>query len=316
MDNQDQPDIQPLQLYSLPDAGDPITYSQVVGLIGDAQRNMTEQMSVQKNSISSANFVTGVQGWTIDSQGNVEFNNGTFRGSITGSSINIPNATNPLFSVTSAGVLTAQNAIIVGVKMYTDLENSARFQSATGGTGTVTFNTVGAQLNTTVVGIGFSSIKWFTTPNSTITNGLKFFATVSVSATVTNTASAYIGVNAITVTSTGHTFTGNHIGFKILINSTSAILYATQATGGVETATMLTTVIASGVLDLYLVVNPTSVNYYYRDYAPLTDASWVKTTVNTTPTSGFSQGIVQVSLSNENTSTAAVFGVTAMGVER
>jgi hypothetical protein len=41
------------------------------------------QGSLVINWLQSANFVTGVSGWQIRKDGNVEFNNGTFRGSIT-----------------------------------------------------------------------------------------------------------------------------------------------------------------------------------------------------------------------------------------
>lgn len=41
------------------------------------------QGSLVRNWLQSANFVTGVSGWQIRKDGNVEFNNGTFRGSIT-----------------------------------------------------------------------------------------------------------------------------------------------------------------------------------------------------------------------------------------
>lgn len=41
------------------------------------------QGSLVRNWLQSQNFVTGVSGWQIRKDGNVEFNNGTFRGSIT-----------------------------------------------------------------------------------------------------------------------------------------------------------------------------------------------------------------------------------------
>ena len=44
-------------------------------------------MRVKSGNIQSGNFVTGSQGWQIDSAGNSEFNNGTFRGTLSASVI-------------------------------------------------------------------------------------------------------------------------------------------------------------------------------------------------------------------------------------
>lgn len=50
-------------------------------------------IKIIKRALQSFNYVTGISGWKIDADGNVEFNNGTFRGTLEASSINIPNAT-------------------------------------------------------------------------------------------------------------------------------------------------------------------------------------------------------------------------------
>ena len=51
--------------------------------IADLNANKITAGSMQVGSyIQSSNFVTGVQGWKIDSSGNVEFGNGTFRGTL------------------------------------------------------------------------------------------------------------------------------------------------------------------------------------------------------------------------------------------
>lgn len=42
---------------------------------------------LRRPAIQSPNFVTGVSGWTINADGTVEFNNGTFRGTVTAATI-------------------------------------------------------------------------------------------------------------------------------------------------------------------------------------------------------------------------------------
>jgi len=63
------------------------------GVFGAFDKTTGVEFKVDKVSglsyIQSRNFVTGVSGWRIDSNGNVEFGSGTFRGSITGSSLTI-----------------------------------------------------------------------------------------------------------------------------------------------------------------------------------------------------------------------------------
>lgn len=43
--------------------------------------------ALRRPAIQSPNFVTGVSGWTINADGSVEFNNGTFRGTVTAGTI-------------------------------------------------------------------------------------------------------------------------------------------------------------------------------------------------------------------------------------
>ncbi len=50
---------------------------------------MIRQLIVQDGYLRSGNFVSGVSGWQINADGDVEFNNGTFRGTISASTIDI-----------------------------------------------------------------------------------------------------------------------------------------------------------------------------------------------------------------------------------
>lgn len=71
--------------------------------------NSTNQQTLVDGLIQSQNFVTGVSGWQIDADGNAEFNNGTFRGSLVAGSININNK----FIVDSSGDVTLKNYTLI-----------------------------------------------------------------------------------------------------------------------------------------------------------------------------------------------------------
>ena len=71
--------------------------------VGD--QSVNTPVVVNQNHIESSNFSTGVSGWRIDSAGNVEFNAGTFRGTLTAGDLHIPDqdTTANSFHVDSAG---------------------------------------------------------------------------------------------------------------------------------------------------------------------------------------------------------------------
>jgi len=52
---------------------------------------LVENITMIEGFLRSSNFVSGVSGWNIASDGSVEFNNGVFRGSLIAASIHIPN---------------------------------------------------------------------------------------------------------------------------------------------------------------------------------------------------------------------------------
>ncbi len=91
-------------------------------------------IKVTKRSIRSYDYVSGVSGWKIDSNGNVEFNNGTFRGTLESGAIYIPSQASPKFSVDSLG-----NAIVNSLRRN-DFQWFTIFESFDnyfkGGTGT------------------------------------------------------------------------------------------------------------------------------------------------------------------------------------
>ena len=62
-----------------------------------------ENVVVAGGFLRSGDYVAGVSGWQIDGEGDVEFNDGTFRGSIEGGTIDIGGATG--FHVDSGGAM-------------------------------------------------------------------------------------------------------------------------------------------------------------------------------------------------------------------
>lgn len=60
-----------------------LTREEVIGLINGTLTNFTNTSRVQRGFLQSGNFNTGSAGWQILANGNVEFNDGDFRGTIT-----------------------------------------------------------------------------------------------------------------------------------------------------------------------------------------------------------------------------------------
>ncbi len=83
--------------------------------------------------------------------------------------------------------------------------------------------------------------------------------------TINKSGTYYIGMGDVAVNGAGHTFTNNHIGWKITVSGAGvASLFATQADGTTENASSaLTTVAANDCVEVYIVENPTAGFDYY-----------------------------------------------------
>ncbi len=95
-------------------------------------------IKVTKRSIQSYDYVSGVSGWKIDANGDVEFNAGTFRGTLTAGSIYIPNSVNPVFSVDSLGNVIANSLQRNDFHWFTLFESLDGYSKTFVGTGTIT----------------------------------------------------------------------------------------------------------------------------------------------------------------------------------
>lgn len=229
--------------------------------------------------IQSANYVSGTTGWKLNSNGDFEGSSGTFRGAIVGGSINIPNATTPLFSVTSTGLVTAIGISTLNIKSYTSFETAARFTQVVDGGGAVTFNTSGLRLETSATATSSATNKWFASQNI-LNNSPAFSCSIEFGGIPTIGGVGFIGLGEpATFTGSGATFTGTHIGFQFQYQSGDWNLYGSLNNGGTEQFSLLTTVVSTDVLDLILKLNgTTSADFYYRKNS----GTLTKTTITST----------------------------------
>ena len=72
---------------------------------GEISGNLT----INKGFLENKGFISGATGWRLSDNGDLEANNGTFRGTLVGNTINIPDSTTPLFSIDSLGNATVQS---------------------------------------------------------------------------------------------------------------------------------------------------------------------------------------------------------------
>ena len=110
----------------LPQPTSVITTTDLQNTVYQILGNSTQRIKLNSNWMQSANFVSGSSGWMLDSNGNLEANDGNFRGSITGA--------NGVFAGTisannvTAGTLTGSTVIAKG----TGSGNDVRMNGSTG----------------------------------------------------------------------------------------------------------------------------------------------------------------------------------------
>lgn len=122
-------------------------------------------------------------------------------------------------------------------------------------------------------------------------------------------ASAFYGIGVPTVNGAGHTYTMNHIGFKVIKTGGVVSLYATQADGTTESASAALTTLTTGDIDLILKVNgTTSVDYYWsKSGGTLSAATNLTSNIPTGDTD-------QTQCSISNNATAVTFNMRILGM--
>lgn len=210
------------------------------------------------------------------------------------------------------GVGFTPKAIVVS----TVFETAGRFVDITN-SGTNTFNTFGLAMATTATGGRAAGVTMYLV---SATNGNVFLGSPLFTASICHTAigstgSAFIGLGLVTKSGTGHTYTTDHCGFKILIAAGVSSLYATQGNGSSETASSALTTIAQGTdqVDVMLKINGTaSIDYYWRKNG----TAWSAATNLTTNLPDTAATTIQLSVSNDSTAVSQNLEVQSVSYSR
>jgi hypothetical protein len=185
-------------------------------------------------NMKSSNFVTGSAGWQILGSGDVEFNSGTFRGSLIAGSIDIPDTTtansfhvdtsgNAWWGATAIGSATAK-VLNTGAATFTSITitgGSVDWSTINDDDGNKPDNnaTLGATFGTNIAGGGTDNTQVTNTGYATLFREDKFGdgndGDVTISSNTSLTADAFY--NNLTV-NTGITLTTN--GFRLFVKGT------------------------------------------------------------------------------------------------
>jgi hypothetical protein len=151
----------------------------------------------------------------------------------------------------------------VRMRIATTFESSSRFLS-NGSGGTPSFETDGLFISTS------SSTNWRKITALTGNANFKAFSNSPiisgsfVMSAIAGAASMFMGIGDLTVAASGHTFSGDHIGIKVLVSGGVASLYGTVGDGTEAATAALTTIAAGDSIDWCAVVTSnTNVAFYY-----------------------------------------------------
>ena len=261
-----------------------------------------------KNNSSNQDYTNNADGFDLTG--------GTTRRKLTvsGGDVGVVGGGGQTFNMPSAGGTLALQADIPKrlpfFQFSTDYPATGKFVNTTVSTGTATYTGAGLTLSTGATATASQRNLWtFQNDNVTIpVFSLNPIIGISLylNSAATITGQWYGGLGNITVAGAGHTFTGSHIGFKIVGTGTTTSLYGTVANGTTETATAaLTTLVANDTLML-LAVTTGSTNVAF--YVSKNFGAWSSVTnVTTNIPTGSASGYVQQSVSN--VSTANTFSI-------
>jgi hypothetical protein len=123
-----------------------------------------------------------------------------------------------------------------------------------------------------------------------------------------------MGLGVVTKDGTGHTYTTDHCGFKVLAAAGVASLYATQGNGSTETASSaLTTIATTDQVDVMLKINgSSSIDYYWRKNG----GTWSSATNLATNLPDTASALAQFSTSNNSTAAQNNFEFIAASYSR
>src|SRR5687767_1650461 len=153
----------------------------------------------------------------------------------------------------------------------TCFEDSGRFTNTNDGTGTNVFGTAGVVLTTTANANGWAKTTWDIGSSNAylFASDPVFSASLYINTFGFDNQQMFVGVGSPTSNSgaAGITFTDASFGFKLIRESGIINVYATNGSGSASTATLLTSIGASGGDHLELIAklhSDESIDYFYR----------------------------------------------------
>ncbi len=230
----------------------------------------------------------------------------TIKGSISASSINIPDTTTAasfhvdssgnawwgattlaasLASITSSGVATFAGMYTLNKKTYTDFETAGRFVGTSGGTGSNSFGNQGVTIAPGAGATSYSLLQWKI--GNVLTNNPTFTCTIIALGLVaaSGVGRCFIGMGQPSASGSGINYSGvSHIGFTI--NKTAGVVNVggQNGDGSGSVGANFTTISDGDVLELFIKVTPTLISYYYRkNGGTITLGTTQNTNIPTTP---------------------------------
>lgn len=238
--------------------------------------------------IQSQNFVSGSTGWRLSSNGSFEGNSGTFRGSISASSINIPDTVTAnsfhvdssgntwwgattlaasTANVTSAGIATFAGISSLNMKAYTSFETSARFISTLVGSGTNTFGNQGVTVAPGITATSSARLLWWITQYVFNNNPTFTCSMLALGGFGVGDGRAWIGMGAPTINGSSlSVLSVSCAGFRFQKISGVTTVVASNNNGDASnsTETSLITIVDNDSLELIVRMTAANIKYYYR----------------------------------------------------
>jgi hypothetical protein len=186
------------------------------------------------------------------------------------------------------------------LEVSTNFENLATRYDSEGATGTATSTTNGLLITSSATASGRRSL-FMAIGNKSYNIFAKnpSFTAIAYVSAVPTTGDSFLGIGYQDIAAGGHTYTRDHMGFKIIYSGSTATLYATNADGTTETATDITSGITVTNNNTYYCVQDGSTNIKYY-----VNGTLVATHTTNLPDSAPLVGTtLQWSVTNKNTAT-------------
>lgn len=236
-----------------------------------------ETLSARVIQIRKTSFSSSIAGIWIGLTGNVvKFNLGdasrslkwdgtnlTIKGDLTAGSINI----NDKAVIDSSGNGTFIGLTSINMKAYTCFETEGRFIENQAGSGDATFGNQGATVAPGTTSTSYIRLTWYISRYIFNNNPTFTCSLLCLGGFETGNGVGFVGLGLPTITGSGFTETGkNFCGFEFKKTSGTTTIIAIQCDGG-GTATFsssLATLSNNDVIELYLKINDTDIDYYTR----------------------------------------------------